>query len=184
MTTEKKKSLVTPEGRVSFPDVFKGKPSENDPNTTVREVTLLIPKTQNIDVIKNAVRAAVEAKWPDAKKRPGNLALPIRDGDTEKPHLDGYAGHWFMAFRCRNRVPGLVDASKQAIVNPDEFYAGCFARVSFDAYAYDNAKKKGVSLGLNNIMKTKEGARFGNAVASAEDDFADVRTADQDDLFN
>lgn len=167
MATDKKPT-ITPEFRVSFPSVFK--PVVDDQGNEVYSVTMLWLKNQDMTWLKKLIDEAVAAKWPNLATRPKNLTLPLRDGE-EKSHLDGYMGHWFATARKRKLAPNVVDSQRQPILSEGEFYAGCFAVASIDVYAYDNPKKKGVSIGLYNIMKTRDGEPFAASNRPAESDF-------------
>ncbi len=175
--------LYTPVGRVSFPYVFE-KNDYNDPPKY--ELTLLFPPGTDLTELKNAARAAVKAKWGD--KVPKGLRSPFRDA-AEKDGLDGYSPGWtFIAFRTTRR-PGVVDANVQPIIDAEEFYAGCWARVTCNPYAYQRKGNCGVAFGLNNIQKMKEDESFQGG-SRAEDDFAGgandpnaYETAGEDDIF-
>lgn len=156
---------------MSFPNLFKGKPDEK--GTNVFDITLLFPKaTTDLKEMKDAINKEILAKWPDAKSRP-KLALPLRDGDVDKPHVPGYAGMYFITFRKRHTAPGVIRGDRTPINEQDAngCYAGCYAIVSYKAYAYSNEKKKGVSLSLYNVMKTRDGEPFSGASIEASDDF-------------
>ena len=62
----------------------------------------------------------------------------------------------------------------------DIVYSGCFGKVTFNVYPYQNVAT-GISAGLNNVLKTRDGDRFGGWV-SAEDDFAD--DLQDDDIYS
>jgi hypothetical protein len=55
--------------------------------------------------------------------------------------------------------------------NPEDFYAGCWARASVNPYAFDKIGK-GVAIGLGNIKKLSDDESF-EGFTSAEDDFGD-----------
>ena len=77
--------------------------------------------------------------------------------------------------------PGLIDAkTKQEIIDPKEFYSGCYARAAIVAYAYDNVSK-GVAFGLQNLLKIRDGEPLTNR-ASAESDFAGIIDSVQDEV--
>lgn len=165
---------ITPRGRVSFANVFK--PKLNTLNNKLEyTMDLLFPKTQDISSLKNEIRRVIADKWPD-KDMTGKLKLPIKDGDSLKSNGNAYPpeyhGHVFVTFKSEIQ-PGLVDAQRQPIISPNEFYSGCFAVVHYRAFAYDHTANKGVSLGLNNIQKVAEGESFGARQANPEDVFAD-----------
>ena len=78
--------------------------------------------------------------------------------------------------------PGIVDKHKNIIDNGDDFYSGCYAKVSVNFFPYNTNGNKGIAAGLNNILKTRDGDYLGGR-SSAFDDFADEFDADADDLF-
>lgn len=168
--------LTTPEFRVSFPNVFSARRmDETDQNSKAKfSITMLFPKATNIDVLKIAVRNAVLAKWPDEAKRPKNLRLPFRDG-AEKDY-EGYGVDVIFCSATSTMKPGLVgpyggpDGKVQAIIEPSEFYAGCYARATINAYAYEVKGNKGVAFGLRNIQKLRDGEPFSGR-NKAENDF-------------
>ena len=47
-------------------------------------------------------------------------------------------------------------------------------RASFTAFAYDNNGNVGVSFGLNNVQKLREGTRLDNRVAATDEFTADL----------
>ena len=77
--------------------------------------------------------------------------------------------------------PGIVDRNKVPIVDEEEIYSGVWAIVSVTFYPYDVNGNRGVACGLNNIMKFKDDEKLGGRV-SAETDFADIDTEDDEDL--
>lgn len=184
--------IMTPEFRVSFPAVFEPAGMLNQEKKY--SVTMLFDKkSADLTAIKAAIRAAVEAKFPDPTKRPKGLKNPLRDGDTDKPDTDGYAGCFFATARSKTR-PGLIDAKKVEIIAPEEFYAGCYARATVTVYYYDQAGNKGVGLGLQNIQKLRDGEPFSGR-SRPEDDFGTVdapagagassaKPASEDEMFN
>jgi hypothetical protein len=166
--------VVTPEARLSFPDLFVARPPmEGSPGEPKFGCTLLFPKEGcDLAPLKALVKEAIAAKW--GATPPKGLKLPFRDGDEKD--LDGYAGMIYIRATGKTK-PGVVDSSVQPILDPEEIYAGCYVRASLNAYAYEKAGNRGVSFGLNNIQKTREGERFGGAKAKPEDDFQAVATS-------
>lgn len=168
--------ILTPTFRVSFPSVFE--PQDFNGKLTY-SVTMLFDKSADLSALKAAVKAAAEEKW--GKKVPAGIRNPIRDG-AEKAHLDGYDGCMFIRASSKTK-PGLVDQNCQEIINPSEFYAGCIARATVVAFAYDQAGNKGVSFLLSNIQKVADGESFSSR-GRAADDFAPVgATSSDEDIF-
>jgi hypothetical protein len=159
-------------------------------------VQLLIPKTdtKTLDKIHAAQEAAKQAgkssKW--GGKVPGNLKMTLRDGDEEHDTDDepAYKGMMFMNVSS-NTKPGIVgtqrgeDGKLKAIDDEDEIYSGMYGRASINFYAYNSNGSKGVTAGLNNVQKTRDGERLGGGHTKAEDDFDDWEddTDEDEDLL-
>lgn len=163
------KKIMTPEFRVSFPNVFQAR-ADFDGQSPKFSIVMLFPKTTDISALKKLAQEVATEKWP--KGLPVNLRNPFRDADKEKPDMDGYAGCIFISAKSKGR-PGLVDSQKTPILTPEEFYAGCYARATVNAFAYDKAGNVGVSFGLQNIQKLRDGEPFSGRT-KAEDDFSCV----------
>lgn len=189
----KTNSLVTPIFRVSFPSVFTPKPNLNPQKKPKFEITMLfrttatpeLPSLANgpehlrlvdLNPLKLLVRAAIEKKWGvDQTKWPKGLWIPLRAG-TEKDYSGYDAGVTFASAKS-DRRPGLVDHAVNPIIEPSEFYAGCYARAKIDVYAFEAKDpatgavlNRGVSFGLINIQKWCDGEPFSSAT-KPQDDF-------------
>lgn len=175
----KETSKLTPEFRVSYPNVFKAKLNDLSGKEEY-SLAALFPKGADLSNLKKLVHEALVKKWGlDQAKWPKVLRSPFRDQaerakvdeDTGKETLPlGYeAGAIFINLKSAKR-PGVVDHNVQRIIQEADFYAGCYARASVNAYAYDAKGNKGVAFGLGNIQKIKDGDPLGGR-ARAEDDF-------------
>mgnify|MGYP006266411359 CR=1 FL=1 len=172
--------MLTPIFRVSFPYVFEPR-DENGKNKY--SITMLFSEdTEEIGIkavpavketlaeLKKAVLQCAHDKW--GEKLPAKWKNPLRDG-TEKVRDDGtfYDGYGEGVIFCTAKTeykPGIVDSTNKPIVDTSEFYAGCYARADVNLFAYDNPADKGgkgVSIGLTNIQKIKNGEPFRKAVA-------------------
>ena len=146
-------------------------------------VSVLIPKddTETVNAINNAVNTAIEegiGKFGGKKPNKASLKLPLRDGDTER-NDEAYAGHWFINANSRT-APQIVDKAVKPILDRDEVYSGCYARVSLNFYAFNSNGNKGIACGLGNIQKIKDGEPLGGR-SSATDYF---RTETDDDFLS
>ena len=56
-----------------------------------------------------------------------------------------------------------------AIIDPNEFYSGCYGRASVTFYPYNASGNKGIACGLNNVQKQEEGDRLGGGTSAAAD---------------
>lgn len=144
-------------------------------------VSVLIPKDdkETVKAINDAVDAAIEegiAKFGGKKPNKVAIKLPLRDGDTERED-EAYAGHWFINANSKT-APQIVDKAVKPILDRDEVYSGCYARVSLNFYAFNSNGNKGIACGLGNIQKIRDGESLGGR-SSATDDFS----IEEDDDF-
>ena len=177
--------VVTGLVRFSYCNIFRSRVFTEGQDAKY-SVCLLIPKKdkKTLDKIQEAMDAAIEdgiaSKW--GGKTPKNLHLPLRDGDEERAdEAPEYEGMMFLNANSTSK-PGIVDADRNEILDPDEVYSGCWGRASINFFPYDNHGNRGVGVGLNNIQKIKDGERLGGARASAEKDFDDDFTDTDEDF--
>lgn len=71
--------------------------------------------------------------------------------------------------------PGIVNAAKQEIMNPQEVYGGAYFKAQVHAYWYDVKGNKGVTFGLDNVQLIRDGEPFGGK-QKAEDAFDAIET--------
>lgn len=172
--------VVTGEVRFSYVNVFE--PKSINGSDEKYSVSLLIDKrdTKTIEAIERAIEAAKQAGVAKfGGKIPPVLKLPLRDGDTERPDDENYAGKIFVNANCKTK-PGLIEKNGMKIIDTTEFYSGCYGKASVTFYAFNSNGNKGIACGLNNIMKTRDGEPLGGR-SKATDDFAN--DIEYDDLF-
>ena len=97
---------------------------------------LLIKKSDTAAVAK--IRAGIEAikkdpkalaKWGGKLPPEKSFKSPLRDGDEEKDD-ENYAGCWFLnANANENRRPRIIDRACNEVLDQDEVYSGCYAKV-------------------------------------------------------
>lgn len=177
--------VVTGEVRFSYVHLFEPYSSFEGQDEQY-SATLLIPKTdkKTLAKIKQAQKAAAEAgKAKFNGKVPSHLKTTLRDGDNddsidpeENPE---YVGHMFIRVASKTK-PGIVDKNVQPIIDPSEIYSGMYGRASINFFAYNTAGNKGISAGLNNVQKTKDGDFLGGR-SNAEDDFDDWEDDSEDE---
>ncbi len=161
----KDNKVTTPEFRASFPTLFKAQSYEGGKEKF--SVIMVFPKTTNLTEMKAAAKAAAVAKWPT--QLPANLRSPFRDG-SDKGDLPGFGPDVVFITATSLRKPGLVDRQLQHIIEPERFYAGCYARATVSAFAYDTAGNKGVAFGLHNVQFMHDGDSLAGGTP-AENDF-------------
>ena len=145
-------------------------------------VSAIIPKSDTKTV--NAIKAAIEqakkdsvSKW--GGKVPGNLKLPLRDGDIDRPDDEAYADSWFLNANSR-QAPQVVDSKVQPILDQSEVYSGCYGKISVTFYGYNSNGNRGIAAGLGNIQKLKDGESLGGRTSAADD----FQTEDEDDFLD
>jgi len=168
------KAIVTEPYRMAFPALLA--PVEKDNGKIQYEMILLIPKTdtEGLGKIKGIIRDAIKARWGD--NPPKGLVIPLNDGDEKD--WEGFAGHYYI--RCASTFqPGFIDRQKRPIRDPNLVYGGAWVRAHIDAYSWVHqaSGKKGVSIGLNNVLFWKEDESFGGT-NSADDAFAEYTSSD------
>ena len=171
--------LITPPFRVVFPHVFQPDPRNSEKQDTWN-VSMLFPKDTNMDHIQAAIDFITDDKH---KGKTRGFKMPIRDGDTDEAfddYRDSHAGTFVMSARTTFK-PGLVDKNLEDIIDPGDFYSGCWARASITAFSYDTAGNKGISFSLNNLQKLKDDEPFTAAGMKAASEFGDAEDADIED---
>ena len=181
MSTNQKATtkVVTGIVRLSYANVWE--PASINGGTPKYSVSLIIPKSdaKTIAAINAAVDAAIKegvAKFGGKIPYKAALKLPLRDGDVERED-EAYQGAYFVNANSTT-APQIVDRSVQPILDRNEVYSGCYARVSINFYAFNSNGNRGVACGLGNIQKVRDGEPLGGK-SSAADDF----TTDLDDDF-
>lgn len=173
--------IITPVFRVSFPAVFTPEKNKQSGRLTYK-VTALFEKSDEklLLPMKEAVHAELVARFGiDQTKWPKGLKLPFKLGNekyNKNPEAYPMYKDMITVNFTSNMQPGVRNASNtQDIVDPKEFYAGCYARASVIAryWRFDETHSEGVHFLLNNLQKVKEGEPFGG-IHNPGDDFEPV----------
>ena len=170
-----KTKAVTQKVRFSYVRVFKAE-AMKEGDTPKYSVCVMIDKEdkKTIKAIEDALEAAKDlgkdSKW--GGKIPKNLKTPLRDGDEDREDQEEFEGRMFLNASTLNK-PALIDADGDEIIDPDEFYSGCYGRISINLYPYEFSGSKGVACGINMIKKLEDGERLGGGGSSSASDFDD-----------
>lgn len=158
-------TLITPEFRGSFVTLVEPRPPAEG-QKPVYSIVIVIPKTEEafLERLEQAVEAAAVAKFG---KVPPKLKTTLRDGDDEE------RDEWkdCVIFNAKSATrPGVVDSDLQPVMDPDDLYSGAWYRVSLNPFAWEHPTGgKGVSFGLNNVMKVKDDEAFSGRKGAGED---------------
>jgi hypothetical protein len=156
--------ITTPIFKVHYPHLDKPHAAQEGAKEKY-SVTMLFPKDTDMSKIKELIQNAIASRW-DARKRKG-IKIPVRDGDKDRPDKPEFKNCYFINASSLY-VPKLYDQNKNEATH-EIFYAGCFAVASIKAFAYEAPGNKGVSIGLNKMMKIKDGEK----IFKERDDFAE-----------
>lgn len=176
--------LLSPVGRVSFPELFQPK-AVNPGDDPKYSVTLLFrPEDMDEAQLKlwNQMKANAQKECKEAFKGAGigdeyrgkPLSSPFKRSD-DKP--DWFPPGFVIVRFTTKRKPDVVYGDKSPIEQASgDLYAGCYAHVSYKVFSYDKSGNRGIAFGLGNLQKTGDGERFGDS-SSASEDFDVVETA-------
>ena len=168
--------MITCEGTLSYIALFEPKAT---PSGDVKySCAFLIPKEdkQGLKEIRDAIQKAVE-KGVEINKFPKtmipSLRLPLRDGDEEAAAgTRGKEFEGFMFFNCSSvNPPGVVGPNAKPLMDEQDIYSGCVGRLDVNFFPYNAAGNRGVGVGLNNVMKVRDGERLDGRL-KPEDAFA------------
>lgn len=180
--------LILKNVRFSYVNVFE--PRENDRKKLEYSVCILLPKSDKaqIKIVQDEIAALqkefMETKMKGKTKLPPGFKIPLHDGDDEKEGNATFEGMMYLNARTQ-RKPEVIDRAKKAITpESGDFYSGAWGAVSVNLYTFDTEEgAKGIGVGLNNIMKTKDDTKFAGG-STAIEDFGNIVLDDDDDLFD
>jgi hypothetical protein len=169
MAQTTKVKVVTGNVRFSYANVFQPAASVEG-GTPKYSVSIIIPKSDK-ETIARLQKAFEETKAAAAiyfgGAVPKGLKGGLRDGDEEKDD-PAYANSYFINANSVQK-PGVVDENLSPIIDPSEFYSGCYGRASVTFYPYNAQGSKGIACGLNNIQKLEDGEKLGGGSTAAVD---------------
>jgi hypothetical protein len=175
-----KTKVVTGKVRFSYANVWEPKSINGGDEKYSVSLIILKDDTKTINEIKAAIEAAKQEGKPKfGGKIPGNLKLPLRDGDIDRPDDEDYKNSYFINANSKDK-PQIVDKNVKPVLDQSEVYSGCYGRASISLFAYNTNGNKGVACGLQNLQKLSDGEPLSGR-SRAEDDFT---SADDDDFLS
>lgn len=170
------------EARMNFAHVFTPD-SFDDKSEPKYSVVLSFPKSDK--ALYKKIQAAIDECAEKAKAQYGG-ALPkkfniieIQDGADwdEKFNLEDF----YVIKASSSYKPEVVKKAKVMgkvqlvpITDEEEFYSGCYGYASVSFYKYDTGVSKGITCGLNSVLKSRDGEKLGSGSGNVEADYADV----------
>jgi hypothetical protein len=168
-------NVVTPPFRATFISILRAK-AQKLPDGTMGaakySIRAAFPPTADLKALQEQAKTSAFAKWGD--KMPKALRSPFRTNDELDNPIPGIGDDWIIVTfsASEDRKPGVVDANLQDIMDEAEIYSGAWFRAEVRGFAYDNAGNRGVSFGLQNVMKVKDDEPLGAGRAPANKAFA------------
>lgn len=191
MATASTKVLVK-NARTSYCNVWHPTKMKDSDKEKYNCVFLIAKDNPVVEEIKKTLAAfEAEAKAENGGKLPGTTKnpwhYPLYDGDVDKPGDEAYAGMYYVNAKSDTK-PGIVSTTKDAdgkfkpITDESEVYSGCYvhASLSFFRFGKKGDMNFGVGVGLNNLMKVRDGEPLAGK-ASAQEDFAGVEVEEATD---
>ena len=162
---QKKDYVVTVPFRVDYPNVFEARRNDMSGKDEY-SICAIFPEDADLEPLNNACKQIMVEKFgADRKKWPKHFRLPIRKAEEKEKDGNlpkGYEpGMHFMNMKSKYR-PQLVDQDMQDIIDPSDFYRGCWARASVKPYWYEMKGNKGIAFGLQALQKTDDDDSISN----------------------
>lgn len=144
--------------RVAYPSLFEPRAFKGGSGRATYQMVALIPPDASLRPWAEAMRAAMAKKFGPEFKLPA-AKNPIRLCE-EKPVYSAFAG-WRYVNLSNGFQPGVVDERMTPISDPDRVYAGCWARVHANAWAWAHPQGgKGVSFNVNAVQFVRHDERL------------------------
>jgi len=175
--------------RLAFAKIFDGEPETTKEGKTYTKYScaLIIDKKDkdSMSAIEGVIKEMeVGIKGVNKGKLPPRWKSPIRDGDDERPEDPSYAGKvWVNAStKTKPAVFKKVAGEVVAVDSSEEVYSGCYVKAKINLFTFDVDGNKGIGVGLQGLLKTKDGERLSGGTASAAD-FVDEDDTEEDDFL-
>jgi len=179
-------TIVTPEFRMVFPQLFEPKPVKVNGVERGEPIysLLMIFEPNDVKTLKQKAAEVAHQKWPNRDL--SELLMPFIDGDkeAEKSESKDKDGSFFKGkqlLKTKSKfAPGVVGPDKKEILNTSDIYSGCYgyAEVNFATYDGVTPNPDGVTAYLNFVMKSRNGERV--AGRTAKDVFSGIEGGESD----
>lgn len=165
------KRITTPEFRMSFPNLETPDHIMGSKDKFY-SCQMLFDKKNSDAWIQAVLKDLYKQKWGD-KKRPSLFKNPWRDGDTkaEESEMEVYLGQMIMNGKAGEKDKLLFLDGQKNIIQPSDFYAGCYCKAVIELRTYDNQYGQGISCWLRGLQFVRDGEPLGGSTPARSDDF-------------
>lgn len=138
--------------------------------------TALFPPGADLSVLKQAATEVALAKWPLAGQPGGpSLHTPFNMQDAKAATQPGYTpGGFCITGVADKRSPYAVNSQGVPIPDNNDVYSGAWYFFIIRPFDFDAGMKKGVSFGLQGVMKIADDKKLGGGSSDPRSDFAGV----------
>lgn len=164
-------TTVVVKGVGSFLHLFKPKAVQagGEPKYSM-QLVFATADSEVLNAITPAIQAAAAEKF-GANFASMALHYPITDPMTKEKlaKQEFYQGKLYMNCTTgEDTKPDLVNVYGEPIIDAADLYSGCLVAVELNFYGYDRMGNKGVSAGLNKVMKLADGERLDSRLSVEE----------------
>lgn len=188
---EKPLRVVTPVVRMSYEHVWKPWAGKNPkPGEEPKYQFLAMIKNADADFISkidDMVDRAIDIgrkRWPERDWDSKRLTVPefTKAANHKKFSKDpAFKGCTVVTLKSKTK-PRIVDADLEEITDQSDVYSGCYVKAEITIYPYNGPSYYGVTIGLNHIMKIKDGEPLGGGAGDPADvEWGDTSADDFDD---
>jgi hypothetical protein len=190
MANARSSEVKTPECRGSFVHLLE-REKKPDGSEGMYSMIMLFPKKSNdwradLPWLAKAVDECLAAQYPDQSKMPPvfkanttGKPFPVKDGDAPNGMgkvQEHHKGNWCVraASSMFNPAVNLLDGVTKTLgqMPPATCYSGCYFQVIGNVYLYNTSGNLGLSFGMNNVMKSRDGESLaGGGGSNAADAF-------------
>lgn len=171
-------NIRSPRGKLSYPYLFSPQPPRRGevqkPDAKPKyTTTLLLPPDVDLTIARNAVRDTAKEKFGDRLSDElfmKKFKLPFIKAEEVMKDFNG----WTVLRLSSVNKPGIVDHMGRAVTEPREVYAGRWAFVSINPFAYDREGNRGVSFGVVNVQLLEHDTPLAGSSVQPEKEFAAV----------
>jgi hypothetical protein len=142
---------------LNWPQIFTAKGSKKFPTNPPKYsvVCMIEANSLNHHAVVNAMNEIAAESFPD-----GNCKYPDMAPSTDGKYIE------IRASANADNPPGVLDGSKNEILNPSEIYSGVVCNVALDVFASTNYGR--VCVGLLGVQKVADGPRMDNRPDTSE----------------
>lgn len=151
------RGLLTPIARMNYPNFFTARHMGKIKDDTKKKkfyVTLFIPNTCDLTLLKEKAQEAALAEW-GSKSKEMKLNNPFKKAEDYK--YEGLLPGWTMMRLSTTIKPDVLDTLKGSLVklteeDPEKVYSGRWCSCDVTPKAYGEAGNKGVTFYLNHVL--------------------------------